>query len=352
MLAQMPCVPPAGRPMNRLEVCITVDTEFDINGSLRYPDMREPIGAASIRRDCAGRSHGLGMILDTLEQYGQRGTFFIEAMNVHYFGDGPMGCIADEIQARGHDLQLHIHPCWRALPGRKAGTVPDAGYTDALTDYRGDELVALLQEGREIFARLTGRAPLAFRSGGLLANRELFSALAATGFRLSSTLAIGVFAPAEPELRVASGRCRISGVTEVPVLSYRSPGVTGRSRDRSATLIGTGWRELKGLLDQAARDAAGPFAILTHSSEFSRDAGTPLARTYVPAPRVAGRLDRLCRYLSEHADRFRAVTFSQQYDEWTSAPLPETAPPTLRSGLSGLAIRIVENDVLPRLGVF
>lgn len=337
--------------MKRTEVCITIDTEFEINGALRWPDRREPIGPESLNRTCGKRSHGLGFILDTLERYGLHGTFFIEVMNVHYFGDGPMATIAAEIRARGHDLQLHIHPCWRSLPGRKAGTIPDDGYSDSFPDYSGSALTALLQEGRDIYTRLTGHPPLAFRSGGLMANRELFSALATTGFRMSSTLAIGVFEPSDPELWVTNGRCRITGVTELPVLAYRSPGVPGLPRRKAATLVGSAWCELKETLDQAVRHDAGPIVILTHAHEFSPNAGTPVAHRYVPAPRVQRRFDSLCRYLHEHDDRFQAVTFSERYADWISTPLPKNDPPPLQSSLIGLGIRLIENNLLPLVGV-
>jgi hypothetical protein len=337
--------------MTPIEVCITVDTELDINRSLRWPDLYEPIGLASLRREHQGRSHGLGLILDTLERWGLCGTFFLETMNTHYFGDGPMAGVAAEIRSRGHDLQLHLHPCWGYLRGRKAGTVPDDGYTDSIRDFSGEALRGLLADGRDTFARLTGAPPLAFRSGSLIAHRGLFPALAATGLRLSSTLAMGVYEPAEPELKVTGGRCRIDGVTELPVLAYRSPKASRGASYKAATLIGSSWRELKGLLDQAAREDSGPFVILTHASEFSGKSGTPAAPLYLPWPRMQRRFDSLCRYLHEHPERFRTVTFSERYEAWTSAPLPAKAPGTLSSGLLGLGSRLIENNLLPRLGL-
>ncbi len=337
--------------MTPTDVCITIDTEFTINGALEFPQGREPIGLPSLQRLVGGCSHGLGFILDTLERYGLRGTFFIEVMNTWYLGDGPMGQAVGEIQARGHDLQLHVHPCWQSLSGRKDGTIPADGYTDSVCDMGRDALVALLGEAREAFERLTGHPPLAFRSGSLVAHRDLFAALAQTGFRLSSTLCLGVFEPAEPELRVEGGRCRFDGVTEVPVLTYRSVKLPGRSSYKAATVIGSSFSELKTLIDQAYRLEAGPVVILTHAAEFSRAADTSVSPVYVPAPLIQRRFERLCRFLRDHADRYRTLTFSERFADWTSEPLPARAQPTLHCGLLGLGERLIENNLLPRLGV-
>jgi hypothetical protein len=363
--------------MPPIDVCITIDTEVDINGSLEYPDLCEPIGSDCVWRHGGGRSQGLGFILDTLETYGFRGTFFLEVMNTHYFGEGPMAEIAEVVRARGHDLQLHLHPCWCYLPGRKAGTVGADGYTDAITDFQGAELLALLREGRDIFERVTGAAPLAFRSGSLVAHRALFPALAAAGFRLSSTIGVGIYEPADAMRRCLSGRAQFDGVTELPVLTYSTPRHGYRRADKLATIIGSAFQELRTVLDRAAAVAAGPIVILTHASEYSgrvdptgngrlprrsaptaarpcRPAGVgdPAGPTqYRPWPRMQRRLDRLCRHLHAHPERFRVTTFSERHDVWTTAPVGDTPAPLLRSGLLGLGVRSVENLLLPRLGL-
>jgi len=331
------------------EVCITVDTEFDVNGALSRPGEREPLGAECVYRIAKGRSQGLGVILDTLEHYGLRGTFFIEVLNTRYFGDGPMGSIAGEIATRGHDLQLHAHPCWRYLAGRKAGTVGPDQFTDSFAALGDAEQIEVLEESREIFRRLTGREALAFRSGGLFANRGLFDALRKTGFKLSSTLGLGVYRPQEAELQLRVARRRIGGVTEVPVLSYRPPQLPGLPGEKCATLIGSSWAELRSLLAQAAARGAGPLVLLTHASEYSRDAGTPMNRSYTPAPRVQARLDSLCRFLSRYPKRYRVVTFSEAYSRWIKAPDADDL--ALRSSVAGLGLRLLENNLLPRLGL-
>jgi hypothetical protein len=262
-----------------------------------------------------------------------------------------MGEVVDEVRALGHDVQLHVHPCWGALSGRKAGTIAAGDYTDWITDFSGQALTDLLGQASEVFRRLTGSPPLAFRSGSLVAHRELFSALAEVNIRLSSTLCLGVFEPVEPELQVPWGLCRIDGVTEAPVTSFQSLRLPGHSNWKAATVIGTSWSEQKSILDQACRRNQGPVVVLTHASEYSRDAGTCENRSYTPAPLVQRRLDRLCRYVAENPRRFTAVTFRERHGDWTSSNLGVGGAAPLRTGLLGLGQRLIENNLLPRLGI-
>ena len=97
------------------EVAITVDVEFNIGGAFAEPSSRRPVGIESVECRVDGEPAGLNYILDTLERHGLRGVFFVEVMNTCYFGDLPMGEIARAIHSRGHDVQLHLHPCWAAF---------------------------------------------------------------------------------------------------------------------------------------------------------------------------------------------------------------------------------------------
>ena len=83
-----------------------------------------------------------------------------------------------------------------------------------------------------------------------MAKRELFSALAQVGIKLSSTLCLAVFEPAEAEFRVEGGRCRFDGVTELPVLTFNSVKLPGRSAYKAATVVGSASAEMRTVLDQ------------------------------------------------------------------------------------------------------
>src|SRR5215813_9454922 len=94
-----------------IEVCITIDTEFSIGGNFADPEL-PPIAEPIVLGKTAGKENGLGFLLDSFAEFGVRATFFIEALQTAYFGDEPMGEIARRIAKAGHDVQLHLHPCW------------------------------------------------------------------------------------------------------------------------------------------------------------------------------------------------------------------------------------------------
>jgi hypothetical protein len=94
-----------------IEVCITIDTEFSIGGNFEDPALA-PVAEPIVLGSVGGREQGLGFLLDSLGEFGIRATFFVETLQTAYFGDEPMGGIARRIAAAGHDVQLHLHPCW------------------------------------------------------------------------------------------------------------------------------------------------------------------------------------------------------------------------------------------------
>jgi hypothetical protein len=94
-----------------IEVCITVDTEFSIGGNFEDPALT-PVAEPIVLGSVGGKEQGLGFLLESLAEFGVRATFFVEALQTAYFGDEPMGGIARRIAAAGHDVQLHLHPCW------------------------------------------------------------------------------------------------------------------------------------------------------------------------------------------------------------------------------------------------
>lgn len=336
--------------MTKTEVCITIDTEFDMNGALTFPGVREPLGASSVHRLIGKESHGLGFILDTLAAYDLKATFFIEVFNAAVFGDREMGDIVDLIKEHGHDLQLHAHPCWLYLAKQRQQQEPLEFYTDTFPEFHDNELRELIQHAKEVFTRIAGIPPLAFRTGGLQVHRELYPILNEMEIPLASNVGVGIYMPTEQELVLTSGIHQIAGVTELPVLSYSGIGRLSKGLTKCATLIGSSWHELKALLKQANSKAITPIVLLTHASEFSRDQGSPTSRTYVPNHRVQSSLKRLCRFLAENDERFTVVTFRERKDAW----LTDVKPPmqsTLQPPLWCVAERIARNNILPRFGI-
>jgi len=299
----------------RTEVCLTVDVEFSIAGAFADPANFPPLSDPAVRCDVGGKEHGLGFILEMLAAYRATATFFVEALNPAYFGDDPMKRVAHRILSAGHDVQLHLHPCWLQFlkpdwPKHINGDPNDscAGRTQA-------ELNAIIGGGIAAFERWSIPAPIAVRAGNLQADLACYDALQRFGIPLASNLGIGSFCPSEPILQLHGGRHRINGVVEVPVLSYKDLRLPGRDRQRVLSITSTSWPEMKSLLWQVRRADISPVVVLTHPHEFVKQRGfrfEGLRRNRVNQTRLV----RLLRFIRTHDEDFTTVTFGDSVDRW------------------------------------
>jgi peptidoglycan/xylan/chitin deacetylase (PgdA/CDA1 family) len=333
-----------------IDVCLTVDVEFSINRALMR-EGRTPLGAEWVDGVADGRSHGLGFLLDCLDCHGFKGTFFTEVFNTYYFGDEPIKGIVDRILAHGQDVQLHLHPVWLyyKYPQWREGLSAAAGRVprDTFSDRSADEIATWLADGADILERLSGKRPIAFRSGNLDVGRVLYAGMRAAGLRLASNIGVGLTDPAEPELRFYAGLKRIDGITEAPVTTYRAP-LPGK-RLLLLTTTGSAFAEMRTVLEAAHRRAIGPVVVLLHPHDFrvAISNGDDNAPRYQADLARQSRLERLCAYLAAAPQRFRVTSFAESAERWHAAEVAEN--PLLTGSLTGLGARLIENKLLPSL---
>jgi hypothetical protein len=111
-------------------------------------------------------------------------------------------------------------------------------------------------------------------------------------------------------------------------------------------MTGSSFAEARSVLEASAQCGFGPVVLLTHPHDFAttvRPAGTGLCRS-TPHPLQQRRFRRLCRYLHDHQDRFRTLTFAEAAGRWAAAPKGDTR--LVRASLGGLVARFVENKLL------
>ena len=287
-------------------VHITVDTEFSIAGAFDDPRACAPVGPPAVYCEVDGRSQGLGYLLETLAHYGLRATFFVEALNTCHFGDGPMGAIARRLHEEGHDVQLHLHPCWTYFEredwaARLAADPPN----DDITRRSPGEIVRLIELGKAAFARWGVRPPTVLRTGGLKVSRPVYEAMHACGMTLASNVGLAIFRPAETDLHLYAGRHEVAGVTEIPVTTYEDLGIPGRPHYKTLTVTGSSWPEMRALLQDARRKGVSDVVVLTHPFEYVKHRDITYERLYLNRV-TRRRLDRLCRFLSSEPG-FEAV---------------------------------------------
>ena len=284
-------------------VCITIDTEYSIAGAFADPAL-QPLADPIVWCNVAGRSEGLGFLLECFAQHRIRATFFIEALHRHYFKDDPMRPAVRRIEDDGHELQLHTHPCWSVFQHEDwRERVRQQPRQDDFVGRSEDDSVSLIEQGIETFRDWGLARPTVFRSGSLQHDDRLYRALARTGIPYSSNVGLAIFDSGDPDYGLYSGRHVRHGVVECPVLTFSDWKVAGHRHLKSLTIAGTSFAETRTLLDKAERAGIPLVVILTHPFEYiqSRDIGRAPARRHGVNQR---RLASLCQYLDENRDRF------------------------------------------------
>jgi hypothetical protein len=293
-------------------IALTFDIEFSINGAFAGDGARKPVGRDGLICPVKGKDAGLGTILDSLDAHSLKATFFIEALQTAYFDDAEMGDVVDRIAARGHELQLHLHPVWLQFdnPGWKAAVKRDPPATathDSLAAVAPDRALEMIERGKAVFQRWGLPAPTAVRTGSLIMERELYDVFAAAGLMVSSSVGTGIYQPQDPDLDLFAAPRLFDGVLELPVTSYLGADPLLRRRKRLATVIGMGAWEQDALLEQAQRAASPCMVILSHVSEFCTldDDGRPH-----PNHTTVRKFDRLCHALAQ-SPGLKAATINE-----------------------------------------
>ena len=325
----------------KLRVFLTIDTEFSIGGAFKAPQTVQPIDAQNLWCYVNGRSEGLGHVLDTFAAHGVRATFFVEALQAAYFGDLPMGEVAQHIADAGHDLQLHLHPAWTYFDDpqwqqRLALVQPN----DDLHGCDVDQLVAWMQRGIATFSRWGLPEPVALRTGNLMVDRNVYRAMAQVGLKVASNIARAVFEPDEAALRLNAGIHHIEGIVELPVLTYADLKLGAHTHRKALTITGSSQAEARCLLDRAHAVGAPSVVLLTHCHEFVKG---DMRGALAPDRINQRRLDDICRYLRDNADRFDVTTM----DQMTTWPQDSVPPedPLLSVPLRFAAMRLVQNTL-------
>lgn len=308
------------------EICITVDTEFTIGGNFYDPELL-PVAEPIVLGEIDGEEHGLGFLINSFADVGVRGTFFVEALQTAYFGDEPMARIAERIAGAGHDLQLHLHPCWlhyeaSAQPGpKKAPNDSCAGRTDAELDH-------IFERGLSTFSRWGLAKPVAVRAGNLQADAAFHRAAGRSGLALSSSVTLDPRCCPDAAVPREGLGSRIGAVLELPVFSYPDP---IRRRHRILSITGCSFAETVSVLRQARDRGISPVIILTHPQDYlkRRDARYAtmewewdrLDQTRLKAVlqyadlrpnRInQARLQSLLRFLGYHQDEFAVVPLTE-----------------------------------------
>ena len=333
--------------MNPTEVILTVDIEFSIAGAFTDPSRYRPVGPQAVLGSVDGHHQGLGCILRTLARHGATATFFIETMNTTYFGLEPMGEIARTIHQAGHDVQIHVHPCWTAFADgpykRSPGEPPP---NDACGSFDVDGLERLLRRAIAVFEAWGLPRPVALRTGGFSTSPSVYAAQARVGIPLASNVCVAVAPPQETTLQVCNGRHRFDGVLEIPTLSFDDKRVGSGEHLRPFQINAISASEMVHVMDRVHEAQVSPLVATTHAFEFFKRRG--LDYEAIRPNRInQHRLERLCSHVANHPDRFRWGTFGG-YAACAKDMAEQDERPVQGTAAHGL-MRMVQNAINDRV---
>jgi peptidoglycan/xylan/chitin deacetylase (PgdA/CDA1 family) len=298
-----------------LKVFLTVDTEV----WPLFPEWREDRLARDIDRDIYGATprgaYGLSYQLDLLNHHALKGVFFVEPLFAAVAGQDRLRRILDEVRAKGHEVQLHLHPEW--LAWMDAPFLPASA--QYLKDFSEADQVTLIARGLQVLRACGAEGICAFRAGDYAANFHTLRALARNGLTYDTshnTCYLGSRCGLDVPGLVLQPR-QIEGICEFPVSFFSDwPG-----HYRHAQLTACSWPELRTALLQAWRAGWYSFVIVSHSFELLKQRRqNPTCP--MPDRIVIRRFERLCRFLAENRDKFRTSGFS----ELAPGSIPALAP--------------------------
>jgi hypothetical protein len=158
-------------------------------------------------------NRGIGLHMDLLEHFGYRACFFLDVLSAYQYGEDELKRAVDAIKSRGHELQLHLHdehvrnsddPSIRALAG-------DLNRKDP------GQFRAILELAVEVFERLVGNRPIAYRAGGYRITDEHFAVLEGAGIRFDSSVNAYFHSAVSDWMRTRTQPHWIGNVLELPV---------------------------------------------------------------------------------------------------------------------------------------
>lgn len=315
-----------------MNVHLTFDIEVWCGGwsqlDQRFPD--------SFERYVYGRSpagdYAMPKTLETMRHYGLRGVFFVEPLFSARFGASYLRQITDLIQAAGQEVQLHLHPEWtdEIHPPLIADVRRKRQH---LTYYTLQEQTTLIAAGKALLERAKGGSITAFRAGSFAANRDTFRALAANDIFLDSSLneahdhAQGSL-PGWPRWATHE---QIEGVHSFPVTVFSD----GFGRPRPAQVGACSFMELRDALLQAEKTGCEHFVIVSHNFEMLKPGCSQ------PDYIVVRRFEKLCRFLSEHADRFPVAPYRAACESGQPPRPHASTAATIARHLQQLARRVI-----------
>lgn len=272
-----------------MKVLLSVDVELWCNS---WQTLDDDFPTAFDRYTFGRSEHGdyaLPKTLELLNRYGLNAVFFVEPLFAARFGVEYLAVMVDLIRGAGQEVQLHLHPEWTDEALKPL--LPDIpGKRQHLFQYTLAEQSTLIAHGLRLMREVGVTNITAFRAGSFACNRATYTALAANGISIDSSI--------NPTLRISgadvaarSGYApyEIDGVTVYPMSAF----VDGFGRARHAQVGACSFGEMRQAILAAHGGGWDCFVALSHNFELLKPGSNR------PDGIVARRFRNLCRFLGE-----------------------------------------------------
>lgn len=293
-------------PISKLRVYITVDTETSMGGAWNNPAWRPLPLSGPVFGEFGCKSYGIPLIMDILEEYGFRATFFTEVLCAPVVGEADVERALRLISDRGHDAQLHLHPIYRFYRRALAGGL--RRQIDLMFQLPESEQHDVIGEGIALFHKLSGVRPRAYRAGCYGASETTLRVLKANGIEIDSSynlayrgLTCGFETP------FLNAPATIEGIRELPVSVFRVAGSSGyKPLEISAVSVEEILAAIRLFRKRGCRDVV----LMLHSFSLMKDTGIRYDHCR-PNRVVIRRLKRLCAALALLKDEIVVSTIGE-----------------------------------------
>jgi len=270
-----------------------------------------------------GKSHGIGWICKELNARNLKATFFAEGFGALIFGEDETREWFQYLLDQGQDVQLHTHLSFYFFSQRAPSGPNSRAPTDNLADIEGPLRGELLEQACEIFRRMAGYDPVAYRAGNWRMDRRLLQDLRAQGIVLDTSFNRGIQGSGsfDEGLDPLNALQFIEGIWELPVTVAHQGLPVDSVADglRAVTATSLSRWELRKVLDDSHASGATHVCIAFHSFHGVKPKDVQYTKMK-PDRIVQRRFEFLLDYLAANQDRFHVSTVGELAGQLQTQP--------------------------------
>lgn len=180
-------------------------------------DVESPIGVNGVEKLIYGKTidgeYGINKIMDILDKYHIKGLFFVDIAEAWEYGENQIKQVMCDIEKRGHNVGVHLHPDRMADKNRKY-----------LWQYSYEEQYELIKKVTEFYVDTLGHYPISFRAGRYGANNETIDILKELEYKIDMSMYYGMKkrCKIDGEYQTINKVKNINNICEIPVTVFKS----------------------------------------------------------------------------------------------------------------------------------